>query len=196
MSIERKRWAQRAQELRFEQLTIARKQAEGWRAGLAALIALLSAVLIVKGRDTVLGLEDWVKVSVALLLAAALAALVSATVLALRAASGTPGSEILLTGEGLREWTQREVRAIGRRIHGAAALTIVALTMLVTALGFTWFGASAENSTLQIEVVGRTERLCGELVGSADGELIVKGKSLQRMPLSGATSINPVKHCG
>ncbi|AQZ67558.1 hypothetical protein BKM31_44305 [[Actinomadura] parvosata subsp. kistnae] len=153
-------------------------------------------MLIVKGRDTVLGLEDWVKVSVALLLAAALAALVSATVLALRAASGTPGSEILLTGEGLREWTQREVRAIGRRIHGAAALTIVALTMLVTALGFTWFGASAENSTLQIEVVGRTERLCGELVGSADGELIVKGKSLQRMPLSGATSINPVKHCG
>ncbi len=195
MSIERKRWAQRAQELRFEQLTIVRRQAEGWRIGLTGLTALLSAVLLVKGRDTVTGLEDWAKVTVAVLLAAAFAALVAATMLAIRAASGTPGSEILLTGEDLREWTRHEVQAVGRRIRGAAALTVLALAVLVTALGFTWFGPDAKAAKPMVEVVGPAGKLCGELVGSADGELIVKGREVQRVTLSRVVSVSPVEKC-
>ncbi|MEU8041155.1 hypothetical protein [Streptosporangium sp. NPDC049078] len=195
MSIERKRWAQRAQALRFEQLTIVRKQAEGWRIGLSGLTALLSAVLLVKGRDTVTGLEDWAKVTVAILLTAAFAALVAATMLAIRAASGTPGSEILLTGEDLQEWTRHEVRAVGQRIRGAAALTVLALAMLVTALGFTWFGPDAKAAKSMVEVVGPAGRLCGELIGSADGELIIKERGLRRVTLSRVISVSPVEKC-
>ena len=50
MTLDSKRWAQLASELKFTQLDTARKQAEVWRAGLAALTALLTAVFVLKGR--------------------------------------------------------------------------------------------------------------------------------------------------
>jgi hypothetical protein len=49
MSLDPKRWAQKAQELKFTQLDSARRQAEGWRTGLGGLTTLLSAALIIKG---------------------------------------------------------------------------------------------------------------------------------------------------
>jgi hypothetical protein len=48
MTLDNKRWAQLASELKFSQLDTARKQAEVWRAGLAALTALLTAILVLK----------------------------------------------------------------------------------------------------------------------------------------------------
>ena len=47
MSVERLRWAEKAQELRFTQLDMVRRQAESWRTGLTGITALLGAVLIV-----------------------------------------------------------------------------------------------------------------------------------------------------
>ncbi|MFI8092605.1 hypothetical protein ACIF9R_30495 [Streptomyces sp. NPDC086080] len=196
MSVERKRWAQRAQELRLQQLPAAREQAEAWRAGLAGMTTLLGVVLVVKGRETVSDLAPWTRVTVAVLLVTALGILVSATVLAVRAAAGTPGAEILLTGEGLREWTRTEVRVVGRRIRCAALLTLAALSLLVTALAFTWFGPMPEPAKPTVRVVTRSESMCGELVGTAGGNVIVKGESLRQAPVDLVVSIEPVKTCG
>ncbi|MER7486595.1 hypothetical protein ABTY20_12000 [Streptomyces sp. NPDC126497] len=196
MSIERKRWAQRAQELRLQQLPAARAQAEAWRTGLAGMTTLLGVVLVVKGRETVGELAPWTRVTVAVLLVAALTGLVAATVLAVRAAAGTPGEEILLTGEGLREWTRTEVGDVGRRIRWAALLTSAALALLVTALGFTWFGPVPEPAKPTVRVVTRSGSLCGELVGTAGGDVVVKGESLRRAPIDRIVSIEPVKKCG
>jgi hypothetical protein len=195
MSIEHKRWAQRAQELRLEQLSTARKQAEAWRTGLAGMTTLLGVVLVVKGRETVGDLAPWTRTTVAVLLVVTFGGLLAATVLAVRAAAGTPGAEILLTGEGLREWTRNEVRAIARRIWCAALLTLAALSLLVTALGFTWFGPVSDPTKPMVRVVTRGESMCGELVGTAGDNVVVKGESLKQTPINRIVSIEPVESC-
>ncbi|MEV6482815.1 hypothetical protein [Streptomyces sp. NPDC051576] len=195
MSIEHKRWAQRAQELRLEQLSTARKQAEAWRAGLAGMTALLGTILVVKGRETVGDLAPLARVTVAVLLAMTFGGLLAATILAVRATAGTPGAEILLTGEGLREWTRSEVRAIARRIWCAALLTLGALSLLVTALGFTWFGPVSDPAKSMVQVITQGDSVCGELVGTAGDDVIVKGDGLRKMPINLILSIEPVKSC-
>ena len=102
MSLDRKRWALIAQELKFSQLDTARKQADAWRNGLAALTALLTAILVLKGRDDVSALPPPFRITAVVLLGVALGLLVAATLLITRALAGPPGEEILLTGEDLR----------------------------------------------------------------------------------------------
>ncbi|MDX2676127.1 hypothetical protein [Streptomyces soliscabiei] len=46
-----RRWAQLARELEFHQLPELRRQAEGWRAGLTGLAALVAVLVTLKGRD-------------------------------------------------------------------------------------------------------------------------------------------------
>lgn len=196
MSVERKRWTMLAQELSFEQLSIVRKQAEGWRTALAGLTVLLSTVLIVKGRDSVTGLAATPRYTVAALLALAFALLIAATLSSVRAASGTPGMEILLTGENLRAWTQTEVRHVGRLIHHATRLTIVALTLLALAVGITWLGPTAKKGNPLVEILSPAGHVCGELVGTTNGSLILKAQQLRHVPLSAVTSIRPVSSCG
>ncbi|MDQ1034755.1 hypothetical protein QFZ75_001171 [Streptomyces sp. V3I8] len=195
MSIEHKRWAQYAQKLRLEQLPTARKQAEVWRTGLTGMTTLLGIVLVVKGHETIGDLASWTRVTVAVLLVMTFGGLLTATVLAVRAAAGTPGAEILLTGEGLREWTRHEVKIVARRIWCAALLTFVALSLLVAALGFTWFGPVSHPEKPTVRVVTRGDSMCGELVGTADGNVVVKGESLKETPISRIVSIEPVKSC-
>jgi hypothetical protein len=195
MSAERKRWAMLAQELAFEQLSVVRKQAEGWRTALAGLTALLSTVLIVKGRDSITALATGPRWVAAVLLGLAFALLITATLSSVRAASGTPGTEILLTGEDLRVWTQTEVRHVGRLIRRATLLTVTALTLLAIAVGITWLSPGAATSGTLVEVYGSSGRMCGELIGIADGTLILKTPRLIREPLSQVASVNPVAAC-
>ncbi len=112
----------------------ARKQAEGWRTGLGGLTALLSAVLIVKGRDNITTLAPGYRWAVVLLLGLALVMLVTATLLAVRAASGRPGQEILRAGEALREWTRAELRRISRAVRRAAWLATLAIACVAVAI--------------------------------------------------------------
>lgn len=194
MSIESKRWVQLAQELRFEQLTSARKQAEGWRTGLAGLTALLTVVLIVKGRDNVSTLTPNFLWTVVALLGAALALLVTATLLAVRAASGAPSTAILLTGENLRAWTKAEVRSVGRFIRWAAILTVTAICVLALAVGITWTAPVSRPSPSLVEVVLSTGSVCGELAGVKNGDLLLTGE-LRLIPLAHVLAMDPVKAC-
>lgn len=184
-----------AQDLSFGQLAIVRKQAEGWRTALASFTALLSAVLIVKGRDSVTGLTATHRWTVAVLLGLAFALLITATLSSVRAASGTPGTEILLTGEDLRVWTQTEVRFVGRLIRQAALLTVTALILLAAAVGITWLSPPATTNGSLVEVFGSNGRICGEFVGIVDGNLILKTPRLRHEPLNRIASINPVATC-
>ena len=69
MSLDRKRWLLLAQELKFSQLDLVRKQADSWRAGLATLTTLLAGVLIVKGKSDASTLPVPYQILVASLLA-------------------------------------------------------------------------------------------------------------------------------
>jgi hypothetical protein len=194
MSIEAKRWAQLAQELNFQQLMSARKQAEGWRTGLTGLTAVLTTVLIIKGRDNVSDLASTFRWIVVVLLGMTLALLVTAALLSVRAASGAPSAAIRLTGENLRIWTRMEVRTVGRLIRWAAALTVAAICTLSLAVGITWTAPTARTTAPYVEVILPDGSTCGQLLSAAHGNLLLTG-GIRLIPLTHVLAMNLVGTC-
>jgi hypothetical protein len=196
VTAERLRWAQLAQELRFAQLPAARRQAESWRTGLTGLTALLSTVLVIKGRDNITGLAAPYPQVVAGVLGLALLALVIATMAALRAASGEPGDECLLTGEDLAAWTQHEVLLVRRTIRHARWLTLTAIALVAAAVGIAWLAPLAKPAGPLISIdVGRT-RLCGELTGISNGSAVLRiGNRYRIVPLTSITRMDAPTEC-
>jgi hypothetical protein len=200
VSGDQRRWAQRAQELKFHQLEAARKQAEGWRTGLGGLTALLGAVLIIRGRDNIATLATPYRWLVVMLLGVALASLAWGTLLAVRAASGAPGEECLLTGEDLQEWTRQEVREVQRVLAWAARLAVGGVAAVALAVGFTWLGPTGGTGRTHMVVEYGADRVCGELAGAANGNLIVQTSPkdtvvIRLVPLTAVTRITPVPAC-
>lgn len=198
MSIDRKRWAQRAQELKFTQLDSARKQAEGWRVGLSGLTALLGTALIVKGRDNITSLTPGFRWGVVILLGVALTLLVTATLLAIRASSGMPDENILLSGESLRSWTLGEVGRISIAIRRATWLATLGVACLTVAIGSAWLGPVAKPTTTPVDVRYEGGRKCGELTSADRHNLILDDGTRARpvnIPLSTVIAIHPVRSC-
>jgi hypothetical protein len=196
MSSERWWWANKAQELRFHQLETVRRQAETWRTGLAGLTALVGATLLVKGRDNLVGLSWPYPMLIAIILGLASAALVAATLRALRAASGMPGDECLLTGEDLEAWTSAEVALAQRGIAVARRLTVGGLCALAAAIGLAWFAPAQRQAMSAVMVDTARERICGELVGISDGAVVVHQADQYRfVPLTATTRVTPTSGC-
>ncbi|POM27617.1 hypothetical protein BTM25_20330 [Actinomadura rubteroloni] len=197
MSLDKKRWAQRAQALKFTQLDGARKQAEAWRTGLGGLTALLGAVLIVKGRDNVTALTPGFRWFVVVLIGVALVLLVTATLLAMRAAAGSPGADILLSGESLQAWTADEVKRASRAIRSAAWLTTAAVACLAVGIGATWLGPLEKPEKSLMEVLYAGGRACGEIGGADKGQLIVReARRPVVVPLATVQRMRAVASCG
>lgn len=198
MSIDRKRWAQRAQELKFTQLDSARKQAEGWRTGLSSLTALLGTAVIVKGRDNITSLTPGFRWGVVILLGVALTLLVTATLLAIRASSGMPDENILLSGESLRSWTLGEVGRISIAIRRATWLATLGVACLTVAIGAAWLGPVAKPPTAPVDVRYEGGRACGELTSADRHNLILDDGTHARpvnIPLSTVIAIRLVRSC-
>lgn len=196
MSLDRKRWALLAQELKFSQLDIARKQAETWRTGLTALTALLTAILVLKGRDNVSALTLPFQITVVALLGAALGLLVVATLLVTRALAGPPGEEILLTGEDLEAWSAGEVRKISTALRWAPWLAVIGVVFVALAVGITWLAPAHDTITPLVEVTTPTAQPCGELIGATQHELILRTPTAATLlPLSTVVTITPVATC-
>ena len=193
------RWEAIADDFQFNQLPTARKQAETWRTGLAGLTGLVGAALIVKDQNTVAGLPVGWRILVFVLLMTALVLLVKATLTALRAASGEPGDDTLLTGEDLRRWTQGQVISAQRDIRRARLFTLTGIAMLGVALAVAWLIPAADpKSSFLVETTGNGA-LCGSLGTSSAGLLTVETKheplSTTTVSLSAVTRIRPVADC-
>ena len=197
MSLDRKRWALLAQDLKFSQLDIARKQADTWRTGHATLTALLTGVLVVKGRDDASVLTLPFQVVVAALLGLALILLLWATMWVSRALAGPPGEEILLTGEGLEQWTQGEVRKISKALYWVPLLSATSVLIVATAVAFTWFAPSHDVSTTPlVQVAGPFGHSCGELVSATNRRLVIRTTTTTTLiSLSDVDTITPVTVC-
>lgn len=200
MSVPAKRWARLAEDLEFEQLTGARKQAEGWRTGLTSLTAVLAAVTIVKGTDSVADLAEWLRYTVVALLAAAFLLLVIGSLAATRAASGDPGAEIFLEGDELRAWTLDAARSVQKHIVRATRCMLLGLSALALATGLTWLGprASEDRPLVTVEVDGN--RLCGTLLAVEERTVILgdpagSGKGLLAIPFRPGIEIRPAERC-
>lgn len=197
MSIDRWRWAQKASQLRFQQVEVVRRQAETWRTGLAGSTGLLAAVLVVKGRDNLADLSPGYRWAVVLLFGTALVALVTATLRAIRAASGSPGDECLLTGAELERWSRQEARAAQRAIRMARLLTLVGIAAVAGAVGVAWLApASPKEGAMVVET--STGRHCGAFGGAVAGRLVLRapGRGPDRViPLADVVRLESVPRC-
>jgi hypothetical protein len=197
MTLDRKRWAQLASELKFSQLETARKQAEVWRAGLAALTALLTAVFVLKGRDNVSDLKEPYQAIVVALLGLALVLLLIATVAVSRALAGPAGEEILLTGERVEQWTKDEVGKISAALRWAPLAAAAGVVAVAAAVGVTWLAPAQDSAASLVQVSESTgQQSCGQLIGVSDRQLIIRpagGPVL--IPLTAVTAITPVTAC-
>lgn len=200
MSTDDWRWEQKAQRLRFEQLEVARKQAENWRTGLAGMTTLLGAVLIVKGRDNISDLQTPYRWAVTILFGLALTGLATATMLAVRAASGTPTRQSMLSGRDLSAWTAREVPRIRRTLAGAAMLSLSGVALSTIAVGLAWLGpANAEPPADLVTVRTAAAEWCGTLVEIGEGNVVLStqnaAKVIQTIPLGTVTGIRSTGNC-
>jgi hypothetical protein len=197
MTLDSKRWAQLASELKFSQLDTARKQAEVWRAGLAALTALLTAIFVLKGRDNVSDLTEPYQAIVVGLLGLALLLLLLATMWVSRALAGPAGQQILLTGEGVEKWTTGEVRKISIALRWAPVMAAVGVIAVAAAIGITWLAPAQGTTSPLVQVTESTgHQVCGQLIGVSNHELIVDPASGPTLiPLSVAAAVTPVAAC-
>ena len=196
MSLDRKRWALIAQELKFSQLDTARKQADAWRNGLAALTALLTAILVLKGRDDVSALPPPFRITAVVLLGVALGLLVAATLLITRALAGPPGEEILLTGEDLEAWSANEVRKISTALRWAPWLAATGVLFVALAVGVTWLAPAQDITTPLVRVTTSTTQLCGEMIGASGHQLILRSSATTTLlSLSTVVNVTPVTNC-
>jgi hypothetical protein len=124
--------------------------------------------------------------------------LVAATLLAVRAASGRPGQDMLLSGESLRAWPMIEVKRISVAIRRATWLSTFAIVCLAVAIGCTWLGPTKKSAAPLVEVRHDAGRTCGELTATGRRQLILKtGKEGHPMviPLTTVIEMSPVTAC-
>ncbi|MET8978471.1 hypothetical protein ABZX85_22925 [Streptomyces sp. NPDC004539] len=193
-----RRWAELARELEFTQLPELRRQAEGWRSGLTGLTALLAILVTLKGGDDLSKVPTWSRYTAGTLVVTAFALLLTGSILAVRAAHGTPDSRMLLAGQALRTWTRSEITRATRYIRYATFCCLAGITLAAAAVTVVWATTEGEAAPSHLVRVGTTvgDR-CGELLGAGrDGVRIkVKGAGETLLPAAQVLSVTPVAAC-
>lgn len=194
-----RRWAELARELEFQQIGPLRRQAEGWRTGLTGLTGLLAVLTVVKGPDSLAGAGPAVRVAATVMVVAAYVLLLAGLLLAARAAHGRPGEDILLAGQALRRWTEREVVRVTRSLRWAAVCCVAGVALAAGALVVLWTLSEPPARNL-VRVTTDTAEVCGELVRVGPQEVVVtagKGavKTRHALPVGRLVSAVPVQAC-
>lgn len=197
MTLDDKRWAQFASELKFRQLDIARKQAEVWRAGLGALTALLTAILVLKGRGNVSDLTRPYQALCVGLLALALTLLMAATLWVNRALAGPSGRNVRLSGNSVKRWTEREVDKISLALRWVPWFAAAGVLAVAAAVGVTWLAPVQGATAGLVRVVGTSGQECGQYLGETATQLILHPSTgpVTTVPLAEVTSVTPVATC-
>lgn len=186
------RLAEKLQELRETELERVRKTAENWRTGLAGLLALITTVSVVKGRDTIAELALLWKILVGVFLLLALISAAAGAYYALRGAYGWP--ERAPAAE-LREWTYQRSEDAVADLKSARNLTFATLALLVPAIAITWYGPTDPPAFVKAAWADQT--VCGELIDSNQTELSIKRDEdvTRQVPLADMKTLSVVEKC-
>ncbi|MEU1130904.1 hypothetical protein ABZ383_13750 [Streptomyces sp. NPDC005900] len=191
-----RRWAELARDLEFTRLPELRRQAEGWRTGLTGLTALLAVLVLLKGQDSLTALPAWARHTATGLLLTAFVLLVVGSLLAVRAAHGVPGGEILLGGQSLRRWTEREVSRVTRALGWASLCCVLGVSLVAGALVLAW--ATTETAPTHLVEVRTADRVaCGELLGADRRRLSLRTgtEGILRLRRAAVLDVRPVQSC-
>ncbi|MFF1400523.1 hypothetical protein ACFVZD_43095 [Streptomyces sp. NPDC058287] len=202
----KKRFAQLGQQLQLDQLSAARRQAEGWRNGLAGLTGLVGAVFVIKGRESVAGMDTAWRWGTAALLVGAFALLLASALSAVRAAHGRPGAQTWLTGDRLFAAVLDEAEQTHDALRTARRLAVAGLSAVVAAVAVTWVvpaddpkeqGPGRTPYVLVTTADGRTT--CGALVLSDPRGVVLRsggrGPGVHRIAAGSVRSVVPVASC-
>ncbi|WP_146075278.1 hypothetical protein [Streptomyces sp. Ru71] len=169
---------QRLYDMLQSQLDIARHQAEGWRNFLATATALLSAVLVLKGRENVAELTPGYRLSVVLVMSFGLVALLTSAFAAASAAHGRPGDTLhAADGAQLLMWERTETVRVGTLINRARWLAVAGVLATAAGVMLTWTAPAGDKPGAFVTVTTRDGKVCGELVELDGTGVTVKVKS-------------------
>jgi hypothetical protein len=169
------RWARMARELPFAELDAVRRQAEQWRNAIGGLTALLGFAALLRGRNDLTTVPPGWRIATASVLAAAFLVLLVSFALAAYASFGRPGVVVRASGASFRRWSTARARQIGRLVPVAVLLAGLGIVLTAVAVGLTWFAPAAEPDR-RYAVRSASGDACGDLVGVADGRLVLMVK--------------------
>jgi hypothetical protein len=182
----------------IEDLKSVKASADGWQKGLAGMLALLTSVLFLKGKESIDGLtQRWQYVAAGLLVAAAWLAVASAY-MALTAANGSPAEKDL---EDARRnglfWMQfQRAQAAAVNLDRAKKALILALAFIASTVLITWFAPGpGTNPAYWIQ---HTNGNCGQLEAADNGQLkLVSDANVNPsvVPLSELNKLTIVAKC-
>ncbi|MEU3556401.1 hypothetical protein [Streptomyces fragilis] len=198
------RWQNLADELPFQQLDIVRRQAEGWRNGLTGLTGLLTAVLVLKGRETFTGLPSWAVTLASCLIATGFLLLVAGTLLAVRASHGRRAEDIVTNGADLEGWTKQEAKDSQRALVLAVGCFVAGVLLVASSVGVAWTtyrdAGPDPASGASVRVTTSSGAVCGRLAAS-DGKTLrlltgaVRDRKITQLPMSTVLAVAPVPGC-
>jgi amino acid transporter len=190
------KWEKKAEELEFEALGSVRSAAEKWGTTLTAILGLVSTVLVVKGAEDVTKLSSETKGAVALILAIALFSAFYAAYRAAQAAQGTPKNLAWPSGPSFRAWSREEALAAKQKLLESRWATGIAVFLMVTAIGLSWFGDRADTSGSTVLLTPASGRpMCGSLL-TENGELKLEvGEEKKTLPDGPYDTVSPVGAC-
>lgn len=192
-----KRWAQRAQQVQFSELSSVRATAEQWRNGLAGLTALLSAAALISSPSLGTALSAWQRTLVGLLALAGLLTLIFGTWRAMLAAFGVPGAAMPLTGERLKKWEQDQSRLAVGRLNQARIAFLGGILLIVAASAVAYWAQPSSQTDATVVVTTTTGAICGHLGASQTGELRLTSSDghVYTLPLAAIKSVDIAASC-
>jgi hypothetical protein len=197
LTLDSKRWAQRADNLQFTELESVRTVAQNWRTGLAGLTSLLSvtSIVVAPGVADRLG-GIWRPIAGALALAGLLA-LLYGTWQAMQAAFGVPGQAVRLSGELLRKWESDSARKGVAALAQARGATIAGLVLLIATTAVVIFGTRSQPAGMFLRVEGHSQTFCGHLGRSDADKLEIMGNdgSVHQSTITDLKSMQPTSSC-
>jgi hypothetical protein len=192
-----KRWAQRAREVQFSELSSVRATAEQWRNGLAGLTALLSAAALITSPTLGAKISGGWRVIVGLLVLGGLVALIYGTWRAMLAAFGVPGTAIPMTGERLQAWEQQQAGDAVDKLDQARFAFLAGVGMIVAASAVAFWVQPSSPSGPAVVITTTTEVLCGHLGSGKAGsvELRTADGQVHTVPLGTVKNIVTESTC-
>jgi hypothetical protein len=193
-------FAERVKQQFDESLASIRASAEKWRNGLATLLALITAVSLVKGKDTISGLSPWAQYLVGVLLLLGLIFAAVGAWRAMRASFGNP-TLVPLAGTAL-QFSERSLDAGRQAIIDLALakwLTVFSLSAVALAVGLTWYLQKPASPVAFLQVVRASDHqpYCGELMKGDSTGLTIRHNTddVKTYKLEELLSIEVVDHC-
>ena len=139
--------------------------AANWKNGLAAIVALVPTLVVVKGTDTVDKLSGSDKRLVGILVVIGGVCAVVAALLALRGAYGPLARGKPTRSDDLTEPTANEVDVVISALRWTRGLTVVSVCALASAIGYAWAAPTATPANLSVTLSNKSA-YCGTLVSS------------------------------